>query len=338
MRGGDSDKMKDFQSMDFDSEVTSFISSLEKGNYMRTSYSGRLKDKKRTRNLDALISIQGDLVTEAANYDPVALPVSSFTAQKLKLHPRTVADLLICINSSRWHLLSWVMDWTSLEQKCRELLENPEIRKQDSELKYLVIDYTQFDDWSSEEDMLEHQNYGIEKGYEEWDKYSSGDDQPIEERGLEDSDEIDDFNVMPKLLDKQGEEAEDDFFDDYIEPKDYLPKKLNSSIATIETYNHNGKNFDELANSDTINTSKEEPFLAKMEGVTEFPVTQEENISITGNPLHQTISENSENSAAKMTQEEIQPTNQFICNRLEIVNQSHPLNLERVNYFSNKLT
>ena len=59
MHGGDSDKMKDFQSMDFDSEVTSFISSLEKGNYMRTSYSGRLKDKKRTRNLDALISIQG---------------------------------------------------------------------------------------------------------------------------------------------------------------------------------------------------------------------------------------------------------------------------------------
>ena len=75
-----------------------------------------------------------------------------------------------------------------------------------------------------------------------------------------------------------------------------------------------------------------------MEGVTEFPVTQEENISITGNPLHQAISENSKNSAAKMTQEEIQPTNQFICNRLEIVNQSHPLNLERVTYFSNKLT
>ena len=91
------------------------------------------------------------------------MPLSSFTAQKLNLHPRTVADLLICINSPRWHLLSWVMDWPSLEQKCKELLENPDIRKQDSELKYLVIDYTQFDDWSSEEDMLEHQNYGIGK-------------------------------------------------------------------------------------------------------------------------------------------------------------------------------
>ena len=48
-----------FQRMDFDTEIDSFISSLEKGNYMRTSYSGRLKDKKRTRNLDALLSIQG---------------------------------------------------------------------------------------------------------------------------------------------------------------------------------------------------------------------------------------------------------------------------------------
>ena len=86
----------------------------------------------------------------------------SFTAQKLNLHPRIVADLLICINSSRWHLLSWVMDWPSLEEKCRSLLENPEIRKQDSELKYLVIDYTQFDEWSSEEELLA-QNNGIGK-------------------------------------------------------------------------------------------------------------------------------------------------------------------------------
>ena len=45
----------------------------------------------------------------------------------------------------------------------------------------------------------------LEKGYEEWDKYSSGDDQPIEERGLEDDEDIQDFNVMPKLLNEQGE-------------------------------------------------------------------------------------------------------------------------------------
>ena len=57
-----SDKKKtggNFQDLDFDGEINSFISSLEKGNYMRTSYSGRLKDKKKNRNLDALLSIQG---------------------------------------------------------------------------------------------------------------------------------------------------------------------------------------------------------------------------------------------------------------------------------------
>jgi hypothetical protein len=53
------------------------------------------------------------------------------------------------------------MDWPSLEEKCRNLLANPEIRKQDSELKYLVIDYTQFDDWSSEDDIMDLQNNGI---------------------------------------------------------------------------------------------------------------------------------------------------------------------------------
>ena len=109
-----------------------------------------------------LFNLLGDLITEAANYDPVAAPMPSFTAKKLNLHPRIVADLLIVINSSRWHMLSWVMDWPSLEAKCRNLLENPEIRKQDSELKYLVIDYTQFDEWSSEEELLA-QNNGIGK-------------------------------------------------------------------------------------------------------------------------------------------------------------------------------
>ena len=62
MDDGSEQRGLNFQRMDFDSEIDSFISSLEKGNYMRTSYSGRLKDKKRTRNLDALLSIQGTLL------------------------------------------------------------------------------------------------------------------------------------------------------------------------------------------------------------------------------------------------------------------------------------
>ena len=59
-----SDKTKterNFQALDFDGEIDNFISSLKNGNYMRTSYSGRLKDKKKNRNLDALLSIQGKL-------------------------------------------------------------------------------------------------------------------------------------------------------------------------------------------------------------------------------------------------------------------------------------
>ena len=43
-----------------------------------------------------------------------------------------------------------------------------------------------------------------EKGYEEWDKYSSGDDEPIVERGLEGSEDALDFNVIPKLMDDEG--------------------------------------------------------------------------------------------------------------------------------------
>ena len=52
------------------------------------------------------------------------------------------------------------MDWPTLEQKCKLLLANPDIRKQDTELKYLVIDYTQFDEWSSEEELLAQSGIG----------------------------------------------------------------------------------------------------------------------------------------------------------------------------------
>ena len=54
----------------------------------------------------------------------------------------------IMIIVSRWHLLSWVMDWPELERKCVKLLEDPSIRLPQQELKYLNIDYTQFDEWS----------------------------------------------------------------------------------------------------------------------------------------------------------------------------------------------
>ena len=39
-------------------------------------------------------------------------------------------------------------------------------REPNEELKYLNIDYTQFDEWSSDEEVTIYT--GIEKGYERW--------------------------------------------------------------------------------------------------------------------------------------------------------------------------
>ena len=58
------------------------------------------------------------------------------------------------------------MDWTELHQKCIKLLEDPSLRVPNDELKYLNIDYTQFDEWSSDEEI--NIFTGIEKGYEKW--------------------------------------------------------------------------------------------------------------------------------------------------------------------------
>ena len=62
--------------------------------------------------------------------------------------------------------MSWVMDWKELHAKCIQLLENPSLRIPNEELKYLNIDYTQFDEWSSDEEITIFT--GIEKGYEKW--------------------------------------------------------------------------------------------------------------------------------------------------------------------------
>merc|ERR1712141_696838 len=70
-------------------------------------------------------------------------------------------------------------------------------------------------------------------GYEEWDKFSSGDEQPVEEKGLDDDEGLD-FNVMPRLVDQEGQEVDDDLFDDYILPKDYLQKRLTSVSNDVE--------------------------------------------------------------------------------------------------------
>ena len=94
------------------------------------------------------------MVTEAKNYEPVQPPLKTMTSKALGItNERLVDDLLMMINAPRWHLLSWVLDWPQLEEQCQALLQNQDIRRPVKELKYLVIDYTQFDDWSSEEEI-----------------------------------------------------------------------------------------------------------------------------------------------------------------------------------------
>ena len=73
------------------------------------------------------------------------------------LSERTLGDVLTCISCPRWHLLSWVLDWPTLSDRCSALLKDPEIRIPGGikkELKYLVIDYTQFEEWSSDEEII----------------------------------------------------------------------------------------------------------------------------------------------------------------------------------------
>ena len=91
-----------------------------------------------------------------------------------------LSDLLITINSPRWHLLSWLFDWATLSERCQGLLGNPKIKSISDELKYLVIDYTQFDEWSSEDEL--NDNTGIEKGYERWDQFESDNEEQGELR------------------------------------------------------------------------------------------------------------------------------------------------------------
>ena len=93
---------------------------------------------------------------------------------------------------TRWHLLSWVMDWPDLEKTCLKLLDNPGLRVPSEELKYLNIDYTQFDEWSSDEEITIYT--GIEKGYEKWLEVGNGDDK-FSEHGLTSEDEEVVFNT-----------------------------------------------------------------------------------------------------------------------------------------------
>ncbi|KAL6444661.1 hypothetical protein ACFW04_002032 [Cataglyphis niger] len=120
------------------------------------------------RTLDTLILIKGDTMAGSTNYDEKSVPSQVLDGEKLGLSPQLCDDLAVVLNSPRFNLLSWVLDWKELKNSCEQYLENAEeMRNTNKELKYLNIDYSQFKDWPSEDDTKDNY-FGIEKGYEHW--------------------------------------------------------------------------------------------------------------------------------------------------------------------------
>ncbi|CAB4063783.1 unnamed protein product [Lepeophtheirus salmonis] len=172
----------------FDDMSQDLISSLEKGDYNKASgHAFKSIADKKNRNLDGLLLIQGELLTRSANYNPTDIPVKSLTPGELGLDSDLTSDLVSVVNSPRWHLLSWVMEWPQLHEQCLKLLRNPSIKDSVKDLKYLVIDYTQFDDWSSDEEISAMA--GVEPGFENWEEVDTNDPEQIDEKGLSKEDE-----------------------------------------------------------------------------------------------------------------------------------------------------
>jgi len=73
-----------------------------------------------------------------------------------------------------------------------------------------VIDYTQFDEWSSDEEITA--SGGIEKGYENWD-VEVGED-VVDERGLSGDEGDLEFNIVQKIA------ADSDDVDEEILPEE----------------------------------------------------------------------------------------------------------------------
>ncbi|KAF4533507.1 hypothetical protein B566_EDAN000992, partial [Ephemera danica] len=114
--------------------------------------------------LDAIVSITGDRVTQALNYDVLNAPNQVLDAEQLGVTQALCDDLAVIISSPRWHILSWVLEWYELEPLCKKYLADPEgTRYVIKELKHVEVDYELFKHLPSVEI---HEYYGIEEGYE----------------------------------------------------------------------------------------------------------------------------------------------------------------------------
>ena len=138
-------------------------------------------------------------------------------------------------------------------------------------------------------------------------------------------------NCLHNIL---GHEVEDDFFDDYIEPEDYLPKRLQTSEAPKENEEMVKGEKEKITEQDTEkrpSTTTEGSFLGEVEEMTESSVRSDlaEDVSAE-NLLQLKNNDKGQGSLDEPCSSNNDSINQVICNRLEIETQNSPLYFGKV--------
>lgn len=126
---------------------------------------------------------------------------------------------------------------------------------------------------------------------------------------------------------------DDDLFDDYILPKDYLPKRLASLSNDVEmiTKGEREKTTEENITF-TENKKISETFLGRVEETTASCNDTDKAQSMPVETLLQSTGSelNSTENSTESTKVHSESANQLICNRLEILRQNSPLNFSKV--------
>ncbi|KAK8389574.1 hypothetical protein O3P69_008937 [Scylla paramamosain] len=105
------------------------------------------------------------------NYDVLTQPNQVLDAEQLGITKELCDDLAVVLSSPRWQVLSWMLDWGELSKICGQYIKDADSAKNmTKELKYLNIDYSQFQNMPSAE-ITEFT--GIEKGYEHFIEHES---------------------------------------------------------------------------------------------------------------------------------------------------------------------
>ena len=126
---------------------------------------------------------------------------------------------------------------------------------------------------------------------------------------------------------------DDDLFDDYILPKDYLPKRLTSVSDDVEMIT---KGEREKITEENITCAENkkigETFLGRMEETTASCNESDKAQNMPADTLLQStsIELNSTENSTESTKVHSGSANQLICNRLEILRQNSPINFSKV--------